>query len=220
MSGRTRLILWCLQNKDILDRRIRESVEARRPSRTVRESSAFLPRIRKLTTGPLAEHQIGVVSAPYCEVRELETDRLREQIAGYDVRKQLPAVPSTLPVLILHGTADSESVRGLSSVRKPSLRSKPDSRRAWQDPCTTARRSTSSVDSGTRNWFRSKGSVTPGERGKQPVRESCRTDGERVTRYDYYTLAYWTGLLNTFLEGGDVSSLAPPPASSQLQPKL
>ena len=32
----------------------------------------------------------------------------RSQIAGYDVRKKLPAVPSTLPVLILHGTADRE----------------------------------------------------------------------------------------------------------------
>ncbi|GAA5999445.1 alpha/beta fold hydrolase [Rhodotorula paludigena] len=56
------------QNKQLLDRRIRESVETRRPARTV-------------------QHQIGV-------------------IAGYDVRKQLPSVPKSLPVLMLHGTLD------------------------------------------------------------------------------------------------------------------
>lgn len=39
-------------------------------------------------------------------------------------------------------------------------------------------------------------------------------------RYDYYTLEYWTGLLNTFLDGGDVSVLSPPPASSAYKPKL
>lgn len=41
-----------------------------------------------------------------------------------------------------------------------------------------------------------------------------------MLRYDYYTLEYWTGLLNTFLDGGDVSLLSPPPASSSYQPKL
>ena len=41
-----------------------------------------------------------------------------------------------------------------------------------------------------------------------------------VCRYDYYTLEYWTGLLNTFLDGGDASSLYPPPASSSYQSKL
>ncbi|BGP46357.1 hypothetical protein JCM10450v2_002199 [Rhodotorula kratochvilovae] len=42
---------------------------------------------RRLTHSSSAEHQIGV-------------------IAGYDVRKQLPSVPATLPVLVLHGTVD------------------------------------------------------------------------------------------------------------------
>ncbi|EMS25568.1 alpha/beta hydrolase [Rhodotorula toruloides NP11] len=56
------------KNKEILDRRVRESVESRRPARTV-------------------QNQVGV-------------------IAGYDVRKQLSSVPSTLPVLVFHGTLD------------------------------------------------------------------------------------------------------------------
>ncbi|GAA5823908.1 hypothetical protein JCM3770_000336 [Rhodotorula araucariae] len=56
------------RNKALLERRVRESVDAKRPSRTV-------------------QHQIGV-------------------IAGYDVRRQLPSVPATLPVLVLHGTLD------------------------------------------------------------------------------------------------------------------
>lgn len=30
------------------------------------------------------------------------------QIAGYDVRKRLSTIPSTLPVLILHGTLDRD----------------------------------------------------------------------------------------------------------------
>ncbi|BGP53734.1 hypothetical protein JCM8202_005506 [Rhodotorula sphaerocarpa] len=56
------------KNKPLLEKRVRESIEARRPARVVQQ-------------------QLGV-------------------IAGYDVRKELPAVPATLPVLILHGTAD------------------------------------------------------------------------------------------------------------------
>lgn len=34
------------------------------------------------------------------------TKSLAAQIAGYDVRKQLSSVPSTLPVLVFHGTLD------------------------------------------------------------------------------------------------------------------
>ncbi|KAG0655713.1 hypothetical protein C6P46_000747 [Rhodotorula mucilaginosa] len=124
------------KNKDILDRRIKESVEARRPSRTV-------------------QHQIGV-------------------IAGYDVRKKLPAVPSTLPVLILHGTADRSVYYSESKYIQRGL----------------------------------------------PHAQLVSFDGIGHTWYDYYTLEYWTGLLNTFLDGGDAFSLSPPPASSSYQPKL
>lgn len=124
------------KNKDILDRRIKESVEAKRPSRTV-------------------QNQIGV-------------------IAGYDVRKKLPAVPSTLPVLILHGTADRSVYYSESKYIQRGL----------------------------------------------PHAQLVSFDGIGHTWYDYYTLEYWTGLLNTFLDGGDVSSLSPASASSSYQPKL
>ncbi|GAA5992431.1 hypothetical protein JCM10908_000812 [Rhodotorula pacifica] len=124
------------KNKDILDRRIRESVEARRPSRTV-------------------QNQIGV-------------------IAGYDVRKLLPAVPSTVPVLILHGTAD-------------------------------------------RSVYYSEAKYI--QRGLKHA-QLVSFDGIGHTWYDYYTLDYWTNLLNTFLDGGDVSSVSPPPPTSQYKASL
>ncbi|GAA5953844.1 hypothetical protein JCM3765_000667 [Sporobolomyces pararoseus] len=56
------------KNRKLLDQRIDESIDSRRPARTVQQQVAV--------------------------------------IAGYDVRKKLSAIPSTLPVLILHGTLD------------------------------------------------------------------------------------------------------------------
>ncbi|GAA5826404.1 hypothetical protein JCM5353_008859 [Sporobolomyces roseus] len=56
------------KNRKLLNQRIDESIDSRRPARTVQQ-------------------QVGV-------------------IAGYDVRKQLSSIPSTLPVLVLHGTLD------------------------------------------------------------------------------------------------------------------
>ncbi|GAA5888420.1 hypothetical protein JCM16303_005734 [Sporobolomyces ruberrimus] len=56
------------KNRELLDQRINESIDSRRPARIVQQ-------------------QVGV-------------------IAGYDVRKKLSSIPSTLPVLILHGTLD------------------------------------------------------------------------------------------------------------------
>ncbi|GAA6021668.1 hypothetical protein JCM11491_001352 [Sporobolomyces phaffii] len=56
------------KNRELLDRRIDESIDSRRPARTVQQQVAV--------------------------------------IAGYDVRNELGSIPSSLPVLILHGTLD------------------------------------------------------------------------------------------------------------------
>ncbi|GAA5846537.1 hypothetical protein JCM3766R1_002523 [Sporobolomyces carnicolor] len=56
------------KNRRLLDQRINESIDSKRPARTVQQQVAV--------------------------------------IAGYDVRKRLSTIPSTLPVLILHGTLD------------------------------------------------------------------------------------------------------------------
>ncbi|BGP23089.1 hypothetical protein JCM10295v2_001982 [Rhodotorula toruloides] len=113
-------------NKEILDRRVRESVESRRPARTV-------------------QNQVGV-------------------IAGYDVRKQLSSVPSTLPVLVFHGTLDRSVYYTESSYIRKGI----------------------------------------------PHAQFLSLDGVGHTWYDYFTLDWWTDLLNRFLDGGDVSSLVPP----------
>ncbi|KAL7338621.1 Alpha/Beta hydrolase protein [Rhodotorula toruloides] len=123
------------KNKEILDRRVRESVESRRPARTV-------------------QNQVGV-------------------IAGYDVRKQLSSVPSTLPVLVFHGTLDRSVYFTESSYIRKGI----------------------------------------------PHAQFLSLDGVGHM-YDYFTLDWWTDLLNRFLDGGDVSSLAPPSASSPRKAKL
>ncbi|BGP30383.1 hypothetical protein JCM10296v2_002137 [Rhodotorula toruloides] len=124
------------KNKEILDRRVKESVESRRPARTV-------------------QNQVGV-------------------IAGYDVRKQLSSVPSTLPVLVFHGTLDRSVYYTEASYICKGI----------------------------------------------PHAQFLSLDGVGHMWYDYFTLDWWTDLLNRFLEGGDVSSLVPPSASSPRKAKL
>ncbi|BGP06337.1 hypothetical protein JCM10049v2_002158 [Rhodotorula toruloides] len=145
------------KNKEILDRRVRESVESRRPARTV-------------------QNQVAVVRLPRScsDVLCSLNNSLAAQIAGYDVRKQLSSVPSTLPVLVFHGTLDRSVYYTESSYIRKGI----------------------------------------------PHAQFLSLDGVGHMWYDYFTLDWWTDLLNRFLDGGDVSSLAPPSASSPRKAKL
>ncbi|KAK4053194.1 hypothetical protein OIV83_001929 [Microbotryomycetes sp. JL201] len=87
-------------------------------------------------------------------------------IAGYDIRKQMSTIPSTMPVLVLHGDKDrsvyySESKYILKGLPHAKLITFPGMGHMW---------------------------------------------------YDYYTIRYWTELINSFL---DDKELPPNPALEQ-----
>ncbi|KAK4058575.1 hypothetical protein OIO90_000019 [Microbotryomycetes sp. JL221] len=93
-----------------------------------------------------------------------------EAIAGYDIRKQMSTIPSTLPILILHGTKDrsvyfTESKYILNGLKQSKL---------------------------------------------------LKYNGIGHMWYDYYTIEYWTNLLNSFLND---QTLPPLPVESIENPK-
>jgi pimeloyl-ACP methyl ester carboxylesterase len=105
------------QNQALLDQRTLESAQTRRPARTVRTSSFFLCSVAIHLTLFLRRAPSGRREQPpnrsYVIIADLDL-----QIAGYDVRKRLSSVPSTIPVLVLHGTLDR---RFLSLLPRPPL---------------------------------------------------------------------------------------------------
>ncbi|GAA5900690.1 alpha/beta fold hydrolase [Sporobolomyces salmoneus] len=144
------------KNRALLDRRINESIDSRRPARTVQQQVAV--------------------------------------IAGYDVRKQLPSIPSTLPILILHGTLDRSVYY------------------------TEAKYLTQGLKHAKLQTFEGVGHMQVPL--YSPPCFYWRLIGDNDNRwYDYYTTSYWSTLLNTFLsdpKGGDVSSLNAPTPSARL----
>lgn len=167
--------MFCEQNKEILDRRVRESVESRRPARTVREWSSDLPLLESEADFRVPsirrEPSWRCTSTASARVSRPLTKSLIAQIAGYDVRKQLSSVPSTLPVLVFHGTLDREfpAYGFLNGSRLIS--------RSSQARSTTPRRRTSARASLTRSSSRSTASATCGASRRQ---YSLQQDADRV----------------------------------------